>query len=86
MNISPVISLDDRFAERARNIEEKYKGNWDDKVHESYLSYVKSIQGYKEQIHSIRCKTELIDSEITNLNVDNIEKEADSLCREAESI
>ena len=37
MNISPVINLDDRFAERARNIEEKYKGNWDDKVHGYYL-------------------------------------------------
>ena len=86
MNISPVISLDDRFSEKARDIESNFKCDWNDNVHESYRKYVMSIQDSKEKVHSIRCKTEMIDSEIMNLNIDNIEKESDSLCQEADAI
>lgn len=86
MSISPVTKMDDRFSEISREIESNYKCDWNDNVHESYRKYVMSIQDFKEKIHSIKCKTEMIDSEIQNLNIDNIERESRTLCREADSI
>lgn len=86
VDLTPLINNDHEYEKAYLNISEKYKCNWDDTVHDSYLRLVKDIQEYSSNIHRIRCKAECLEKEIEALNVDSMMTKADSLCREANSI
>ena len=86
MNITPIINLDNKFSEITRDIESNYKGDWNDSVHDSYRGFVNSTNNSAEAIHYIRCQTELVVSDVESLCVNDIEKDANSLCREVDTI
>lgn len=86
VDLTPLINNDHEYEKAYLNISEKYKCNWDDTVHDSYLRLVKDIQEYSSNIHRIRCKAECLEKETEALNVDSMMLKADSLCGEANSI
>ena len=86
VDLTPLINNDHEYDKAYVNVSEKYKCNWDDSVHDSYLRLVKDIQEYSSNIHRIRCKTESLEKEAEALNVESMMTKAESLCREANSI
>ncbi len=86
VDLTPLINNDQEYEQAYTTVSEKYKCNWDDAVHDSYLRLVKDIQRYSSNIHRIRCKSESLKKEAEALNIDNMMTKADSLCREANSI
>lgn len=86
IDLSPLIILDNEYGRLKDSVTDSFKGNWDDKIHDSYQRYVMQIQKYSQDVHAIRCKTESLKKEIEALDVDGLLKQADELCREADSI
>lgn len=86
VDIAPLTNCDHEYEKAFTNVSGKYKCNWDDPVHDSYLRLVKDIQEYSGNIHKIRCKAESLEKEAETLNVDSMMTKADILCREANSI
>ena len=86
VDLTPLINNDHEYEKAYLNISKKYKCNWDDTVHDSYLRLVKDIQEYSSNIHRIRCKAESLEKEAEALNIDSMMIKADNLCREANSI
>lgn len=86
VDLTPLINNDHEYEKAFINVSEKYKCNWDDMVHDSYLRLVKDIQEYSGNIHRIRCKVEGLEKEVKALNVDSMMTKADGMCREANSI
>ena len=43
-DLTTLAVLDDQFRGLTDSLSERYKGNWDDKIHDSYLTYVKQVQ------------------------------------------
>lgn len=86
VDLTPLLDNDSEFAKLVGSVSEKYKCDWDDAVHDSYGAFVRNLDDYSKQIHSIRCKAETLEKEESALNVDDVVSSADRLCREAESV
>ena len=86
VDLVQLINNDYEYEKAYVNVYDKYKCNWDDSVHDSYLRLVKDIQEYSSNIHRIRCKAESLKKEAEELNVDSMMTKADDLCGEANYI
>lgn len=86
VDLTPLIENDREYEKASSVVSDRFKSNWEDSVHDTYLRFVKEIRGYSDSIHRIRCKTESLAKEAEALNVDGILAKAESLCREANSI
>lgn len=85
-DLTPVRNNDVEYKKAAEAVAEHYKGAWDDKIHDSYLRYVKQIQEQSHKVHMIRCKAETLEKEVEGLKIEEQQKKAEGLCREADSI
>ena len=85
-DLTPLKNNDEEYRKLKELVSERYKDDWDDKVHDSYLIYVKQVQEQLQKLHVIRCKADILEKEAENLNVEELQKRAENLCREADSI
>lgn len=67
-------------------LNERFKCEWDDPVHDSYAQYVKQLQEYSKEVKTIRRKAEALVEEVEGLKVDELKRKADALCEEAGSV
>lgn len=86
VDITPIKEIDIQYEKAVANLSEKYKGEWDDAVHESYGRYVTQLQELGREVRNIRCKVETLEKEAEELRIDELIRKADSLCREADAI
>ena len=85
-DLTTLAVLDDQFRGLTDSLSERYKGNWDDKIHDSYLTYVKQVQELSLKLHEIRCRAHSLDRAINALNIDEIEQTAMSLRQEGDNV
>lgn len=86
INLAPLKSNDAEYRKLSDTVSNQYKGGWDDKIHESYLRYLKQVQENSRKLHVIRCKAEILEKEIEAFKIDELKKRAEALCREADSV
>jgi len=86
VDLSPLKTNDTEFERLASSVEERFKCEWDDVVHDSYGLYVKQVQERARAIRTIRCKAETLVKEIEGLKVDELIKKAEYLCKEANTV
>ncbi len=85
-DISPLKGNEEGFFKNVSDIEEHYKCEWDDPVHDSYHRYVKDNQEYARMISRIRSHAEDIVYYIDKLGIDEFRQQAERLCREADEV
>ena len=78
--------IDAEFNTITENVEVEYKGEWDDKIHDSYLRYVKQVQDQSRCIHKIKSQIEEIMEEAQKLDIDDMKRMVDNLCGEAAAV
>ncbi len=86
IDLAPLKGNDVEYEEVTNTASENYKGDWDDKIHDSYLKYLAQIQENSRKIHMIRCKAETLEKEAEGLMIDELIKRGEALCREADSV
>ena len=86
VDLTPLKSIDTEYERSSDTVSENYKGDWDDKIHNSYLMYLKQIQENSRKIHVIRCKAETLVKEAEGLKIDELKRRGEALCREADSV
>lgn len=86
INLSPLIHSDIEYGKIVTKLGERFKCEWDDSVHDSYGLYIKQLQEYSREVHSIRCKAETLEREIADLKITELKKKVEILCREADAI
>ncbi len=77
---------DEIYKQKICNAEESFKGDWNDKVHDSFSRYIRQIKEYSRLLHTLRGKAETLEKEVVEMKIDEVIKRADSLCEEADSI
>ena len=85
-DFSPLINTDSCYERLVESIVEKYKCDWDDKIHDSFFPYVESMQENSLRIHEIRCKAETLGKEVEGLRIEEKIRKADNLCNEVASL
>ena len=85
-DFAPLIKNDIEYGKMVETVTRCYKKDWDDKIHDSYLRYVKQVQENFRKIHSIRCKAETLEKEAYDLKTKELQTIAEHLCTEADSI
>ena len=86
VDLMPLIDNDTEFEKIKSSIEERFKGNWDDAVHESYGLYVNQVKERAVMLHKIRSTAEDIKRTVEGLNVETLVREAELICSEADSV
>lgn len=86
LDLTSIRDVDIQYEKIVNAVEERFKGEWDDSVHESYGRYIHQLQEMARQVKTIRCKVETIEKEAEDLKTDEIAKSADDLCKEADAI
>ena len=86
VDLTPLKNNDMEYKEIISAIENCFKCEWDDAVHNSYKKYIEQIAEHLVSLHNIRCKIELMQKETDELKIDDINIKAENLCREADSI
>ncbi|MCI8663049.1 MAG: hypothetical protein HFG69_07315 [Hungatella sp.] len=85
-DFTPLKNNDTEYQKITDSVSERYKGDWDDRIHDSYLRYVKQTEELSLKVHIIRCKAETLEKEAEGLKIEELQRKADSLCREADAI
>lgn len=85
-DLTPLMDNDIEYGKTIEAAEKNYKCAWDDKVHDSFLRYVKQVQDYSRRVHVVRCKAETLEKELDGLRINEMITASDRLCREADSI
>lgn len=86
VNLNPLVENDIEFKKISLVVEEGFKCNWEDAVHDSYGVYVDQLSKRSESLHRIRSNAEAIVDSVDKLCIDRLIKEAETLCAEADSI
>ena len=86
IDLTPIKQNDDEYSALADQLSQKYQCDWDDQVHESYGKYVAEVHQYSDSIRNIRCKAETLEKELSMLQVEEMIRLGDSLCKEAASL
>ena len=86
INIASMIDIENKYRDLVESLEEKYKCNWDDEIHDSFINYVNQIRECFEAIHEIRCKMEELEQEVEELLINDIIEKSSDLCLEVDSL
>lgn len=86
VDLSPMKEVDTSYSKLVDTLERSFKCDWDDAVHDTYSVYIKQMKELAEKSKKCRSRTELIEKEADDLNLDVLLKEADYLCREADAV
>lgn len=84
VNLSPLKNNDLEYKKIITLISEKFNGNWDDNIYESFRLFIKQISNNADSVHRVRSKAEMILKEINELNIDEQLNKALDLCGEAD--
>ena len=85
-DLGPLKKNENEYDNLVSAVTEQYRGDWDDPVHESYVMYVKQVQERCRVIREICCKAEDLAIEVGKLEIKELTKKAESLCREADMV
>ena len=85
-SINSILNADIEYEKLSVSLTERFKGAWNDSVHNSFLGYVNLVQDHSQRIHSIRCKAESLEKEVEELRIDETIKMTENLCQEAETV
>lgn len=83
VDVTPIRDINIRYEKSVSNLGEKYKGEWDDAIHESYGRYVTQLQELSREVKCIRCKVEVLEKEVEELKIEELVRKAEMLCKEA---
>jgi hypothetical protein len=86
IDLSPIKNLNNQYNIIVDTIESHYKCEWDDRVHDSYLSFIRQLLELKSQVKKIRSNAEILEKEVDNLKLEEIKNKSEILCKEADSI
>ena len=86
MDIDRLNDNDKRFSELAEALSAKFHCEWEDMVHDSYKVFVEQMRAHSQDVHRICQKAGTILEKTCSLNVEELGRKADALCREADSI
>lgn len=86
VDITLIRDIDIQYEKSVSNLGEKYKGEWDDAIHESYGRYVTQLQELSREVKSIRCKVETLEKEAEELKIEELARKAEMLCKEADEV
>ena len=86
VDLTPLKRIVSEFENLTVTLSEKYKSDWDDSVHASYSLYVKQVQERAREAKEICCKAEELVIETEKLNIEDLDKRAENLCREADTV
>lgn len=84
IDVSSLKDIDVQYERLSSQVEEHFKGDWDDPVHDSYGRYVKQVKGCSERLKYIRSRAETLSQEVAALKIDELRNKSDMLCREAD--
>lgn len=85
-DLSLLNEIDTEYRDLVVSLNESYRGNWDDYVHDSYMQYVKIIQNNSERFHNVYLNTKQIVYDTTTLNVEKYCDQAKTLSKEVGTI
>ena len=86
IDLTSLTQTDTEYEKAALALNEKYKGNWDDEVHDSFRILLNKVEENRSNIHSISFQVHSIVSATTALDIDGLCSTAKSLCREVQSL
>ncbi len=86
VDLSPLRENEVQYGKISTEVAEKYKGSWDDAVHDSYGRYVKRVQEYADGVKTIKNKADIILREVEELNIPELISYAEVLRQEAADV
>lgn len=86
VDLSPLNKNDTEFQRTVTELSGKYRCEWNDSVHDSFLQFVKTMEDHSQTLHRISGKAESIFSEVEQVDMDKLCSTADNLVSEADSV
>lgn len=86
IDLTPLKDNNIQYNQIVSAIENKYKCDWDDTVHDSYSKYVTQLREYSQKVGTICHKAETLEKEIECLKINELKTNAKRLCQEADSL
>lgn len=86
VDLSPLNKNDTEFQKLVSELSGKYRCDWNDSVHDSFLPFVRTMEEHSQSLHKISCKAESILSDVELINMDELCSTADILVSEADSV
>lgn len=85
-DLSPLKKNDTEFQKIVTELSGKYRCDWNDSVHDSFLPFVRTMEDHSQSLHRITSKAQSILSDVEQINMDELCSTADKLVSEAESV
>ena len=85
-DFTPLKTNDVEYQNLVASVTEHYIGDWDDRIHESYMKYLKQVAEHSSKVNDIKCKIEAMEKEVCGFKTEELQIRAESLCREADAI
>ena len=86
INIDRILRNDMEFAEISYNIENRYRCDWDDEIHDSFGRYVQAQKKASEDLHDIRESLYRMQIEVESMKIEALLAEIDDICLEARGL
>lgn len=86
VDLSPLNKNDTEFQKAVTELSGKYRCDWNDSVHDSFLPFVRTMEDHSQTLHRIGGKAESILSEVEKINMDELCSTANNLVSEADSV
>ena len=86
VDLTTLVQTDSMYEKAALALSEKYKGSWDDEVHNSFHPLLTQIDENHSKIHSGSTEAKEIYDAALALNIYGLCQTAESLCREVASL
>lgn len=86
VDITSIRDIDIQYEKIVSTLGERYKGEWDDAVHESYGRFVNQLYDLSREVKTIRCKVETLEKETEGLKIEELTRKAEILCKEADAV
>ncbi len=83
INLDQILRNESEFTDISYTIENRYRCDWNDEVHDSFWVYVQEQKKASENIHNIREKAYKIQEEAESLEIESMLSEIDRICMEA---
>lgn len=86
IDLSTLVQTDSMYEKASIALSERFKGAWDDEVHNSFHLLLTQIDENHTKIHSGSTEAEEIYNAAIALNIDGLCQTAECLCREVNSL
>ena len=86
VDLTVLEQTDSKYGNAALLLSEKYKGAWNDEVHNSFRPLLNQIDENHSRIHSASTEAKQIYDAVKALNINGLCQTAERLCREVDSL